>query len=130
MDFAYTAEDEAFRAELLEWLDKQIAGGKLVRLPVILEQGTVGFSLHGARIGTASDALEIHVDDSALGVSLSDRARSACQKNKTCALWLEGYWRGTKADGLHFDVVHVDRPIAADALGAASYVEVATEVRK
>jgi hypothetical protein len=116
--------------DLLTWLENQVASGKLVRLPVILEEGTLGFSLRGARVGGGPDTLEIYVSDGALGVGLSERARMACPTAKACALWLEGYWRGRTPNGLQFDVVHVDQPIPADALRAASYVEIATEARK
>src|SRR5689334_21407340 len=60
--------------QLLVWIEGQHRDHepRLIRLPVILERGQVGFSLHAARIGTAADAPAIEIRDAALGVGLGD----------------------------------------------------------
>ena len=105
---------------LLVWLEaRRIEGGfRRLRLPVVLVRGEAGFSLHDVRIGSGPDALAILCDDCALGVGLADRARQACGDVATCALWLDGYWRG--GEERVFAVVKVGAPISAEALAAAA----------
>ena len=107
------------REPLLTWLGHQSA---LLRLPVVLARGPMGFSTAGARIG----GLEVHADDSKLGIGLADRARSAaCDTDAaTCALWLEGYWRGEQDGYLTFEVIRVGESISAEALAGALHAEV------
>ncbi len=83
--------------KLLEWLGKQTG---LVKLPVTLKRGQVGFTGRGATVGKH----EIHVSDTALGISLADRARQHCGDAATCELLLIGKWKGnelfvTKVEG-------------------------------
>lgn len=92
--------------------------GRRLRLPVVLGRGVVGFSLRGARIGGGADALTIRCDDCALGIGLADRARQAAGDAATCALWLEGFWRGSEDDP-YLAVVKVGDRIEADELAAA-----------
>lgn len=115
--------------QLIAWLDAQQRDGKprLVRLPVVLARRGPGFSTVGARIGGASDALTVFVDDAKLGIGLADRARTACKDTPTCALWLEGYWRGQLDGDYTFEVTAVRDPIALDALVAAGFAEVEGE---
>lgn len=112
-------------AALLAWLERQ--GGRRLRLPVVLARGPVGFRLGEARVGGEADALTIRCSDSALGIGLDERARYAAGEAPTCALWLEGFWRG--GEGRVFAVVKVCEPIAAEALAvAAAEVEAPLEV--
>jgi hypothetical protein len=83
--------------KLLEWLGKQKG---LVKLPVTLKRGQVGFTGRGATVGKH----EIRVSDTELGISLADRARQSCQDAATCELLLVGHWKGnelavTKVEG-------------------------------
>jgi hypothetical protein len=112
--------------KLIAWLDAQTVGGepRLVRLPVVLSKGPSGFSTRGARIGAAAGALEIHCNDAALGIGLADRARQHCKQAPTCAMWLEGYWRGKQDGDYTFDVMKLHAPIAPDAVEGASFAEV------
>jgi hypothetical protein len=71
---------------LLEWLGQQTGQ---VKLPVTLVRGQVGFSSRGAKAG----ALGFRCEDTALGISLADRARQACGNSATCDLWLIGDWK-------------------------------------
>jgi hypothetical protein len=114
---------------LIAWLDKQVLAGepRLVRLPVILEKGKVGFSTRGARIGASRDAVEIYCNDSKLGVGLADRARSQCRDQDTCAMWLEGYWHGMQDGAYTFAVTKIHARIAPGEVAAASYAEVQGE---
>lgn len=115
--------------ELLAWLD-QLASQRtprLVRLPVVLARGAVGFSTSGARLGGAAEAPSLRVDDGKLGIGLADRARAACKDAPTCALWLEGHWRGRHDGAWTFEVLRVGAPLDAAALAAATHVEVEPE---
>ncbi|MEZ4367202.1 MAG: hypothetical protein R2939_13100 [Kofleriaceae bacterium] len=108
------------------WLDAQAAEGRrTVRLPVVIQLYPEGpIKLAGARVGSASDALEIQLDDSRMGISLQDRLRGKYQVgDATCAAWLEGEWlpgEGTLA------VTKVAGVIAPGDLAAASYAEAAS----
>lgn len=103
---------EALRA----WLAAN--AGRRLRLPVVLGRGAVGFSLRGARIGGEADALKIRCDDCALGIGLADRARQAAGDAASCAVWLEGFWRGDEDDP-YLAVVKVGEKIGPDELAAA-----------
>lgn len=102
---------------LMTWLERHVHDHRRLRLPVVLARGAVWFSLRDARIGGGPDALTILCDDSALGVGLAERARQACGDAPTCALWLEGYWRG--GDERVFKVVKAGPPLAPAALATA-----------
>lgn len=83
---------------LKAWLTQQTA---TVRLPVALELAPV-HAVKNARVGT----LALKLDDSALGVSLADRAHQFCPRDgRPCVLWLEGRWK----DGA-FKVTRVQGP--------------------
>ncbi len=87
-------------AVLKSWLDQQ--KGKL-RLPVAVELVPVR-AVGNARIGS----LELKLDDTALNVSLADRAYQQCPRDGgPCVLWLEGRWKGDGA----FQVTRVDRAV-------------------
>ncbi len=60
-----------------------------VKLAVTLKRGQVGFDQRGAKAGP----LEFRCNDTALGVSLDDRALQACGGAETCELWLVGTWK-------------------------------------
>lgn len=116
-------------AALITWLDAQKLGDqpRLLRLPVVLQRGQTGFSTRGAKIGGGADAVEIYVNDAALGIGVAQQARSLCPTEPTCAVWLEGYWRGKQDDAYTFDAMKLHAPIAADAVAAASHAEVEGE---
>jgi hypothetical protein len=115
--------------QLIAWLDSQKRGDepRLLRLPVVLARRGPRFSTVGARVGGGSDALAVVLDDSKLGIGLADRARTACKDAATCALWVEGYWRGESDGAYTFEVVAVRDPIAPDQLASASHAEVQGE---
>ena len=83
-------------ADLLAWLGRQ--GGARVRLPVRLQFADQGrLALGPAHVGAwdepAPDGISLTLDDTALGISLLDRARELCPAGEqACALWVEGTW--------------------------------------
>lgn len=78
-------------AGLRAWLDRQDA---VVRLPVLVTLGVARTAVAKARVlSHAKVPLEVTLDDAQLGISLADRARTACPGVDDCALWLEGRWR-------------------------------------
>jgi len=113
-------------AALIAWLDAQQRDGqpRLIRLPIVLARGSVGWSTRGAKIGGAADAVEIFVNDAALGIGLADKAHMLCKADASCAVWLVGYWRGKQDDAYQFDVVKIGERITADAIAAAGHAEV------
>jgi hypothetical protein len=72
---------------LREWLAAHDGERRQLRLPVSMDNG-LGVS------NFAVGSVAIDVDDTALGISLADRARSRCGAQARCRLWLEGYWSG------------------------------------
>lgn len=74
------------------WLRSHEGTARQLRLPVRLPNA-VGGQREG-RVGT----IVIAVSDTALGVSLADRVRSACRDATECQVWLEGYWSGTELE--------------------------------
>ncbi|MDQ3340235.1 MAG: hypothetical protein M4D80_34185 [Myxococcota bacterium] len=114
--------------KLVTWLDAQQLDGKprLIRLPIVLSRGQVGFDISNAKIGGGANALEIYANDSSMGVGLADRADDKCGDAATCAFLAEGYWRGKQAGGLQFDINKAE-PLTADALAAATHAEVEGE---
>ena len=112
---------------LREWLDAESLSPtpRLVRLPLLVRRDGAGYSLRGARIGSAPDALEVIVDDTALGVALSDRAAFHCGRERdVCALVVDGRWRGARDGELALAVVSVLGSIDTTAREAATTVEV------
>jgi len=107
-------------AQFVAWIEKQTLAGqpRLVRLPVVLAKGSVGFSLRGAKIGSAADAVTVYANDAALGVGLGDRARTQCKDKPTCAFLCEGYWRGKQNGDYTFDVNKAE-PIEGAVVGHA-----------
>jgi hypothetical protein len=93
---------------LRKWLEHQ---HDTVRLPVLVTKGASGQILTGTK-----ELFPLSLDDSALGVSLADRVRTACpdadqspRATDQCALWLEGTWRNA---GLF--VTRVLHPVSAE----------------
>ena len=117
------------RDQLLVWLGQQVRDGqpRLVRLPFVLRRKGPRFSTSGAKIGGAPDAVEVFLNDAALGIGLADVARTTCKDAETCALWLDGYWKGEEAGAFTFDVMKVGQTIAPDAIAAANFAEVEGE---
>lgn len=115
--------------KLIAWLDGQKRNGQpwLVRIPLMLRRGAVGFELRGARVGTASDALEVLVSDVALGVGLADRARFECAPTANyCGFAAEGYWRGNQEERYQFDVTKANY-LAIGELANIYHAEVEVE---
>ncbi len=111
---------------LVAWFDhhRRSFSVRMLRVPLVLKRGKVGFSLRGARIGSASDAVELYVNDSALGIGLDDRALTHCKGRPTCAFWVEGKVARDEDGKFRFDVMRVSSPIKPDALASANYIEV------
>lgn len=117
--------------DLREWLDREALSPtpRLVRLPLFVRRDAGGYSLRGARIGNAPDALEVVVDDSALGIGLGDRAAEHCgREREVCALVVDGYWRGLRDGERVLAVVSVRGPIDLAARDAATTVEIEVPV--
>lgn len=89
--------------ELLAWLGSHTG---LIKLPVVLTKGPMGFSNRAAKVGSTA----IVIDDAALGISLADRATQLCESGP-CELWLLGTWKGTSGKDLVFQVTKVDGAI-------------------
>ena len=114
--------------KLVTWLESQKLDGKprLLRLPIVIARGQLGFDTSKVKIGTGADALDIYVNDAALGEGLADRAETKCGDAPTCAFRVEGYWRGKQAAGLQLDVNKAE-PLSAEALAGATFAEVEGE---
>jgi hypothetical protein len=114
--------------KLVAWLDGQKLDGKprLLRLPIVLTRGQLGYDISKAKIGGGADALEIYANDSMMGVGLADRAEDKCGDAPTCAFRVEGYWRGKQTGGLQFDINKAE-PLAPDAVAAVTHAEVEGE---
>lgn len=113
--------------KLVSWLDAQKIGGegKLLRVPVVLAKGQVGWTLQGAKLGTAGDAVTVNLDDTALGIGLGQRARKC--KEAPCAFLVEGYWRGKQEGAYQLRVVKAGEPLSADELAKLAHAEVEGE---
>ena len=110
VETAKTVGPKLSQQELLEtWLAE--AHDAVLRLPVTIERRGYGQSI-GAKLGER----EVRIDDSALGVSLTDRLRSVCPEESPCRVWVEGRW----SDGT-IQVLHFDRAVAPGE--AADFVE-------
>jgi hypothetical protein len=107
------------RADLIAWLDAN--GGKpdlgtapVLRLPVTLTWGDQRISITGATLGEVA----VKLDDSALGISLKDRARNKCPADQpTCRVLIEGRWRGLDGDTGTIQVTRFVSALAADQAG-------------
>jgi len=102
--------------KLLAWLDEQkrIDEPRLLKLPVVLAKGAMGYGTANAKIGDAPDAITVFLDDSALGMGIADRARS-CNGKPRCAMLVEAYWAGKGAAGdLELRVMRVIEIIEGD----------------
>ena len=118
--------------KLVAWFERQIleGGARQFRVPLVLRQGQVGFSLRGARIGAAADAIEVYANDSALGIGLADRAATHCKGRRTCAFWVEGSLVREATGEFRFDVIRVSSSIEPDAIASANYVEVEERIER
>lgn len=114
------------KTEFIAWLEGHIlsASRRQIRVPLVLKQGQVGFSLRGARIGSAADAIEVYANDSALGIGLANRAVTHCKGRKTCAFWVEGRLAWEEGGSFRLDVMKFNSAIAPEALAAADYIDV------
>jgi hypothetical protein len=82
-------------AALGAWLDAHPK--ELIRIPVVFKLGEYR-KIESAHIGITGDlppdAVQLKVNDSALGVALSDHIRRSCAEGPTtCVMWLEGHAR-------------------------------------
>lgn len=79
------------------WLDDH--NGTMIRLPVVVEAEVLG--LGASWIGTSTadptaDAIRLFLDDSAMGIGVSDHLRTLCgQPPVRCVVWLDGFWGAT-----------------------------------
>ena len=90
-------------AKLLEWLESTGSAEPRphIRLPVVVRfSNPHRIGLAGGHIGVSlairPDAIQVALDDTAMGISLLDRVRQTCPDDKQteCAVWLEGTWGG------------------------------------
>ena len=100
-------------AALRKWLELQQA---TVRLPVLVRLGNPPTTVASAAL-ISKEAFPLPLEDSALGVSLADRARQHCPGAPQCALWLEGRWRTP------FSVTRVVKPVTTEEQSRPLYVE-------
>ena len=84
--------------ELLDWLEK-LPKGVRIRLPIVVRfTDETGFMRKDAFVGESlseldKDSLFIKLDDTTMGIPLSDHLRShRSEKAAHCALWMEGTW--------------------------------------
>jgi hypothetical protein len=56
---------------------------------------------------------------------LADRARQACGEAPSCALWVEGRWRGEHDGALTLQVLRAGDAIAAELLSSIVLAEIA-----
>jgi hypothetical protein len=107
------------REELLAWFES--TAPRLTRVPVVLRRGQVGFEYRGAMIG----ALEVHVTDGALGISLAQRAMRGANGD-TCTFLVEGVWHGDDAVAPHHYAIREAgfAPATTDELAAITHLEV------
>ena len=112
--------------KLIAWMDSQKRGSeaRLLRVPLVLPKGQLGYDISQAKIGE----LSVYANDAALGEGLADRAGTACDATNapTCAFRVEGYWRGEKNGRFQFDVNKAEL-LSADDLKTATFAEVEGE---
>jgi hypothetical protein len=88
---------------------------------MVLKPSIAGFSNSGARIGPWADAVVVDLDDAALGISLSDRAKRVCPAGTpTCAIWVEGFWQGKTNEGYVFQVTKAGEWMSPEELAGAT----------
>lgn len=121
-DPSATSQALAPREELLAWLDANggrpdIGSAPVLKLPVTLFWGEHRLTISGARLG-GEGGLPLQLDDSALGISLKDRARNKCPKDRTeCRVLLEGRWRGLQGEVGVIQVTRFVNALADDQPG-------------
>lgn len=80
------------KAEALAFLAKAQADGTVLKLPIEVIVEPLGIS--GGYVGFGADRITAKIDDTALGVALSDRVASWCGEEATlCAMWVWGKWK-------------------------------------
>lgn len=80
------------KADALAFLAKAQAEGTMIKLPIEVIVEPLGIS--GGYVGFGADRITAKIDDTALGVALSDRVASWCGDEATrCAMWVWGKWR-------------------------------------
>lgn len=107
------------KADALAYLAKAQAEGKELKLPVEVTVEPLGIS--GGFLGFGPDRVAVKIDDTALGVALSDRVASWCGEEATrCAMWMWGKWR----DGTIL-VSRAESRIKDEDRAAATHIHVA-----
>ena len=108
--------------ELLTWFEAQTDNGnaRLTRVPVVLHKRATGWSTTGAQIG----ALEVHLNDAALGIGMAMRALACAQDQ--CAFLVEGWFRGVVNGAYEFEIgLASETAMTAEAYAGITHVEVA-----
>lgn len=89
--------------QLLRWLETTASAEPRprIRLPVAVRfRDSSRIGLDGGHIGVTPavlpSAIQVALDDTAMGISLLDRVRAACPDaaQTACVVWLEGTWAG------------------------------------
>lgn len=107
------------QAAALAYLAKAQADGVELKLPVEVTVEPLGIS--GGFLGFGPDRVPVKIDDTALGVALSDRVASWCGEEATrCAMWMWGKWR----DGTIL-VSRAESRIKDEDRAAATHIHVA-----
>lgn len=111
------------RDEILRWRARHESA--LIRLPIVVKLNTLRIGIEGGLVGTRDvpEALELRLNDAALGISLLDRTRQMCRDGDRCAIWLEGYWGKERS----FSVVRVHRAITDEEKDRSLFVEILLE---
>ena len=81
----------ALDGDLLAWLESSKGS---VQLPVDVRRSVLG--IEGGTILRAQ--LDVRLDDTRLGIGLTDQLRTACGDEGPCVVWLEGEWGPTLPD--------------------------------
>jgi hypothetical protein len=88
------------KVEPLDGLKAWLAGvgEAVIRVPLTVVSGGVPGVARVVKLG----ALEVRVDDMALGVSFDERVRQACANQRPCRVWVEGRWSEGTLRVIHF----------------------------
>jgi hypothetical protein len=108
---------------LLSWLEA-LPSGTMLRLPVQIQRGPFGMANRNATIGVRSGGLEVALDDTAMGIALSDQLPEGAG-----GVWLRGQWGALVAlpmsSGLTLAVRGVEGAIESGDVGEVSVMGVA-----
>lgn len=112
--------------QLAEWLAtcRDEAGPVLLRLPFRIAPETPGERRRSSLAASTAAVLDVELDDSSLGIGLSDRVRSSHAGPGPCAAWLEGNWDGSRTPP-RFRVTRWVSALSADEMRRKLYVRIA-----